>query len=140
MELEIKRLQQNGQDFIPQTVAEAVLVKDSSQILTLDKVLDKKIENITTPVGSGLSSYKQGKSIILTHSNIIDANSLPSPVNIQYDSHGHIVNTSPTQPFILTVDGNQQINYTGIEQQKLDLGDDFKVDEANKIALKWKEL
>lgn len=140
MELEVKKLQQNGKDFVPQTVAEAVLVKDTSQILTLDKVLDKKLENITTPTGSGLQSYKQGKSVILTHSNLIEANNVPSPVNIQYDSHGHIINTTPTQSFILTIDGDSQVNYTGIQEQRLDLGDDFKLDEFNKVALKWKEL
>lgn len=140
MELEIKRLQQNGEDFVPQTVAEAVLVNDTSQVITLDKVLDKKIENISTPTGSGLQSYRQGKSVILTHSNIIEANSEPSPVNIQYDSHGHIINTSPTKSFIITIDSSGQLDYNGKSEQRLDLGDDFKLDEQNKVALKWKEL
>ena len=140
MELKIKQVQQNGETFAPQTVSEAVLVKDNSQILTLDKVLDKKIETISTPTGSGLSSFTQGKSVIITHSNIITSNTEPESLNIQYDSHGHIVNTIPTQPLVLTVDNTQYINYTGNSEQRINLGDDFKVDETNKVALKWKKL
>ena len=41
MELTIKQLKQGGQVFVPQTTAEAVLVKDQTEVLTLDKVLDK---------------------------------------------------------------------------------------------------
>lgn len=140
MELKIKQVQQNGETFAPQTVSEAVLVKDNSQILTLDKVLNKKIETISTPTGSGLSSFSQGKSVIITHSNIITSNTEPESLNIQYDSHGHIVNTTPTQPLILTVDNTQYVNYTGNSEQRVNLGDDFKLDEQNKVALKWKEL
>lgn len=140
MELKIKQVQQNGETFAPQTVSEAVLVKDNNQILTLDKVLNKKIETISTPTGSGLSSFSQGKSVIITHSNIITSNTEPESLNIQYDSHGHIINTTPTQPLILTVDNTQYVNYTGNSEQRVNLGDDFKLDEQNKVALKWKKL
>jgi len=58
-------------------VAEAVLVKHESGIITLNTALDKKIENIITPVGSGLHSYIQDKNVILTHSNTITANDSP---------------------------------------------------------------
>ncbi len=140
MKLGIKRLQQNGEYFVPQTTAEAVLVKDSNQILTLDKLLEKKIESIITPAGSGLNSFSQGKSIILTHSNTITPNQEAEPLNIQFDSHGHIINTSSTQPLILTINDIKYIDYTGKTEQRLDLGNDFRLDENNKLVLKFNKL
>lgn len=41
MQLEIKQLKQGEQIFVPQTIAEAVLIKDE-EVTTLDKVLSKK--------------------------------------------------------------------------------------------------
>ena len=88
MEYVIKQLSQNSQIFFPQTSAEAVLVNDSTDgVITLDKVLNKKIENIVTPAGSGLIAYKQDKSVILTHSNSIETNELLSPNLIKYDNN-----------------------------------------------------
>ena len=78
MELTIKQLKQHGQIFVPQTTAEAVLVKDGEEVITLDNMLEKKIEQIITPAGSGLQAFKQEKNIILTHSNSITANESPS--------------------------------------------------------------
>ena len=90
MELTIKQLTQHGQVFIPQTTAEAVLVNDNGKIITLDSVLKNKIEQIVTPVNSGLNAYKQGQNVILTHSNSITANESPSAVKILYDSIHYI--------------------------------------------------
>ena len=44
MELTIKQLTQHGQIFIPQTTAEAVLVNNNGEIITLDSVLKNKID------------------------------------------------------------------------------------------------
>ena len=43
MNLTIKQLTQNGTIFVPQTVSEAVLVKNGEQVITLDKALARKI-------------------------------------------------------------------------------------------------
>ena len=78
MELTIKQLKQHDQIFVPQTTAEAVLVKDGGEVITLDNILKRKIEQIITPAGSGLQAFKQGSNIILAHSNSITANESPS--------------------------------------------------------------
>lgn len=140
MELTIKQLTQHGQVFIPQTTAEAVLVNNNGEIITLDSVLKNKIEQIVTPVNSGLNAYKQGQNVILTHSNSIIANESPSAVKILYDSNGHIVQTFPTDTMRVTVDNNNYLEYNGQEDKNLMLGSDFGIDENNNIILKWNHL
>ena len=140
MELTIKQLTQHGQVFIPQTTAEAVLVNNNGEIITLDSVLKNKIEQIITPANSGLNAYKQGQNVILTHSNSITANESPSAVKILYDSRGHIVQTSPTDTMRVTVDNNNYLEYNGQEEKNLMLGSDFGIDENNNIILKWNHL
>lgn len=140
MELIIKQLKQNEQIFVPQTTSEAVLVKDGEQIITLDKMLDKKLESIITPVNSGLNAYPQSKSVVLTHSNSIEPNENPTPLNIKYDNRGHIVETSPQGKIIVTVNKKGYIEYNGQEDRAMLLGDDFGIDEENNIILKWNNL
>lgn len=140
MELTIKQLKQHGQIFIPQTTAEAVLVKDGEEIITLDNMLERKVEQVITPAGSGLSAYRQGKNVILTHSNSITANESPSPVKVKYDSRGHIVETIPTSAITVIVDQEGYLQYNGSEDRNLLLGNDFEIDEDNKIILKWNHL
>lgn len=140
MELTIKQLKQHGQIFIPQTTAEAVLVKDGEEIITLDNMLERKVEQVITPAGSGLSAYRQGKNVILTHSNSITANESPSSVKIKYDSRGHIVETIPTSAITVIVDQEGYLQYNGSEDRNLLLGNDFEIDEDNKIILKWNHL
>lgn len=140
MELTIKQLKQHGQIFIPQTTAEAVLVKDGEEIITLDNMLERKVEQVITPAGSGLSAYRQGKNVILTHSNSITANEFPSSVKVKYDSRGHIVETIPTSAITVIVDQEGYLQYNGSEDRNLLLGNDFEIDEDNKIILKWNHL
>lgn len=140
MELTIKQLKQHGQTFIPQTTAEAVLVKDGEEVITLDNMLERKIEQIITPAGSGLQAFKQEKNIILTHSNSITANESPSSVKIKYDNRGHIVEVAPTSNVTVIVDREGYLQYNGSEDRNLLLGNDFGIDEDNKIILKWNHL
>lgn len=140
MELTIKQLKQYGQIFVPQTTAEAVLVKDGEEVITLDNMLERKIEQIITPAGSGLQAFKQEKNIILTHSNSITANKSPSSVKVKYDNRGHIVEVTPTSNVTVIVDQEGYLQYNGSEDRNLLLGNDFGIDEDNKIILKWNHL
>ena len=137
MELTIKQLKQHDQIFVPQTTAEAVLVKDGGEVITLDNILKRKIEQIITPAGSGLQAFKQGSNIILAHSNSVTANESPSSVKIKYDNRGHIVETVPTSDMTVIVDQEGYFQYNGSEDQNLLLGNDFGIDKDNKITLKW---
>lgn len=139
MDLEIKQLKQYNKVFVPQTTAEAVLVKEGTVVYTLDKVLEKKVEQIKTPAGSGLNSYKQGTSIIVTHSNTITANDTPQSVKVKYDNRGHIVETAPVEKLNVIVDNEGYTQYNGDEERNLLFGDDFGIDQ-NKIALKWNNI
>lgn len=143
MELTIKQLKQHGQIFVPQTTAEAVLVKDGKdgkEAITLDNMLERKIEQIITPAGSGLQASKQGSNITLAHSNSITANESPSSVKVKYDSRGHIVEVAPTSEMTVVVDQEGYFQYNGSEDRNLLLGNDFGIDEDNKIILKWNYL
>lgn len=139
MDLSIKQLKQSGKIFVPQTTAEAVLVKKDETIYTLDKVLDTKLEQVITPVGSGLNAYKQGTSIIITHSNTITANNSTQQVKIKYDSSGHIIETSPVSNLNVVVDTEGYIQYNGDTEKNLMFGNDFGIDN-NKISLKWNNI
>lgn len=139
MDLPVKQLKQYGEVFVPQTTAEAVLVKDGTTIYTLDKILEKKVEQIITPAGSGLNAYKQGTSIIVTHSNTITANDSTKAVKVKYDNRGHIVETVPVSNLNVIVDTEGYTQYNGDEERNLAFGDDFGIDN-NKIALKWNNI
>lgn len=140
MELPIKQLKQNGQIFVPQTTAEAVLVKDNSQVITLNTLLERKLETIITPAGSGLTAYPQGKSVIVTHSNSIKANETTESLNIRYDNRGHIVEVAPSGKMRVIVDQDGYMEYDGSADRNVELGDDFGIDENNNIALKWHNI
>lgn len=131
----VKILLANEQVF-PQTVAEAVLVS-KDQVTTLDKILDKKLENIITAQDSGLTSYKQGTSVILTHTNKITPNEEPKPLLVQHDNNGHILNTDPFKKWTIII--NQQVysQYDGSKDAVAQFSDDFKVDDSNNISLTW---
>ena len=140
MEYSIKQLSQNSQVFFPQTSAEAVLVNDTDGVITLDKVLNKKIENIVTPASSGLNAYKQDKSIMLTHSNSIEANEFLSPNLIKYDNRGHIIETAPCGSIQVKIDQEEYIEYNGQSNKEVLMGDDFGIDQNNNIILKWNNI
>ena len=133
----VKVILANDQVF-PQTVAEAVLV-NGNQVTTLDKVLPKKIEQIITPDNSGLTTSKQGTSVIVTHTNKIIPNEAPKSYLIQYDQNGHIVSTEPIKKQITTVNNAVYSQYDGNVDSNINFGDDFTINNNN-ISLRWEDI
>ena len=133
----VKVILANDQVF-PQTVAEAVLV-NGDQVTTLDKVLSKKIEQIITPDNSGLTTSKQGTSVIITHTNKIIPNEAPKPYLIQYDQNGHIISTEPIKKQITTVNNAVYSQYDGNADSNINFGDDFTINNNN-ISLRWEDV
>ena len=134
----VKVILVNDQVF-PQTVAEAVLV-NGNQITTLDKVLPKKIEQIITPNNSGLTTSKQGTSVVVTHTNKIIPNEAPKSYLIQYDQNGHIIRTEPIKKQITTVNNNIYSQYDGNTDSNINFGDDFTINNNNNISLRWEDI
>lgn len=139
MIITLKQLKKSGEIIAPQTIAEAVLVNEQNGIITLKTALDKKIENIITPAGSGLKSYVQDKNVILTHSNTITANNSPQPVLLQYDNCGHIVDTKPLGKLTIFVNKTSYAVLDGTEDKEINFGDDFYTDNNN-IKLNWNNI
>ena len=133
----VKVILANDQVF-PQTVAEAILI-NGDQVTTLDKVLPKKIEQIITPDNSGLATFKQGTSVIVTHTNKIMPNEAPKSYLIQYDQNGHIVSTEPIKKQITTVNNAVYSQYDGNADSNINFGDDFTINNNN-ISLKWDNI
>ena len=133
----VKVILANDQVF-PQTVAEAVLV-NGDQVTTLDKVLPKKIEQIITPDNSGLTTSKQGTSVIVTHTNKIMPNEAPKSYLIQYDQNGHIVSVEPIKKQITTVNNVIYSQYDGNADSNINFGDDFTINNNN-ISLRWENI
>ena len=133
----VKVILANDQVF-PQTVAEAVLV-NGDQVTTLDKVLPKKIEQIITPDNSGLTTSKQGTSVIITHTNKIIPNEAPKSYLIQYDQNGHIVSVEPIKKQITTVNNAIYSQYDGNTDSNINFGDDFTINNNN-ISLRWENI
>ena len=133
----VKVILANDQVF-PQTVAEAVLV-NGDQVTTLDKVLSKKIEQIITPDNSGLTTSKQGTSVIVTHTNKIMPNEAPKSYLIQYDQNGHIISTEPIKKQITTVNNAVYSQYDGNTDSNINFGDDFTINNNN-ISLRWENI
>lgn len=139
MELIIKQLKQDNKVIIPQTTAEAVLVKNNKEIITLDRVLNKKLETITTPAGSGLTTINDGTRVIITHANEITPNQNTKAVLIKHDSRGHIIDTKPMGKLNIVVDSKKYKEIDGESDHTLSMGDDFTVDN-DIIKLKWNNL
>ena len=133
----VKVILANDQVF-PQTVAEAVLV-NGDQVTTLDKVLSKKIEQIITPDNSGLTTSKQGTSVIVTHTNKIIPNEVHKSYLIQYDQNGHIISTEPIKKQITTVNNAVYSQYDGNADSNINFGDDFTINNNN-ISLRWEDI
>ena len=133
----VKVILANDQVF-PQTVAEAVLV-NGDQVTTLDKILPKKIEQIITPDNSGLTTSKQGTSVIVTHTNKIIPNEVPKSYLIQYDQNGHIISTEPIKKQITTVNNAVYSQYDGNADSNINFGDDFIINNNN-ISLRWEDI
>lgn len=137
--MEIKKLKQEGQIFVPLTVSEAVLVNEGGAVITLDKVLKRKIEDIITPAGSGLNAIPSGTTVTIVHTNSIEATSNPQLLKVQYDNRGHITQTSEPDPLIISVNGEGYRQYNGNESINVLMGDDFQTEDG-KIQLRWNNI
>lgn len=140
MNLPLKFLKQNEESFLPITAAEAVMVKHITGVRKLNEVLKMKIEEVVTPVGSGLTSYKIDGGVVVSHSNNID----PSvdelkPKLIKYDNRGHIVETSNFGVLKVTVNSIPYTQYDGSSTSFVNLGDDF-MDSNGNIQIRWNTI
>ena len=140
MALPLKFLKQKEETILPITVSEAVLVKTAAGVKHLDEVLKMKIEEVVTPVGSGLTSQIVDNGVIIYHSNNIN----PSieelkPKLIKYDNRGHITETSDFGKLKITVNDQEYIQYNGSSDKNLQLGDDFENNDG-KIQIRWKTI
>lgn len=140
MALPLKFLKQKGETILPITVSEAVLVKNTTGVKHLDEVLKMKIEEVITPVGSGLTSQRIDNGVIIAHSNNID----PSieelkPKLIKYDNRGHITETSDFGKLKVIVNDKEYSQYNGSSDKYLQLGDDFE-NNNGKIQIRWNTI
>ena len=140
MALPLKFLKQKGETILPITVSEAVLVKNATGVKHLDEVLKMKIEEVITPVGSGLTSQIIDNGVIIAHSNNID----PSieelkPKLIKYDNRGHIIETSDFGKLKVIVNNEEYSQYNGSSDKYLQLGDDFE-NNNGKIQIRWNTI
>ena len=140
MALPLKFLKQKGETILPITVSEAVLVKNATGVKHLDEVLKMKIEEVITPVGSGLTSQRIDNGVIIAHSNNIN----PSieelkPKLIKYDNRGHITETSDFGELQITVNDEKYTQYNGSTNKYLQLGDDFE-NNNGKIQIRWNTI
>lgn len=140
MNLPIKFLKQNEEPFLPVTAAEAVMVNHVTGVRRLDEVLKFKIEEVVTPVGSGLTSYRLNDGVVIAHSNNID----PSvdelkPKIIKYDNRGHIIEASDFGKLKVTVNGNLHKQYDGSAETFIHFGEDF-MDSNGYIQIRWNNL
>ena len=140
MNYPLKFLKQEGQPFLPVTAAEAVMVNHTTGVKRLDEFLKFKIEEVVTPVGSGLTSYRSGGAVYIAHSNNID----PSvdelkPKLIKYDNRGHLIETSDFGQLKVIVNGNQHVQYDGSTTAYVRLGEDF-MDSNGYIQIRWNNL
>ena len=140
MNYPLKFLKQEDQPFLPITSAEAVMVKHGSGVIKLDDALKRKIEEVVTPVCSGLTSYPIDNGVVVTHSNNIN----PSvdelkPKLIKYDNSGHLVETSDFGQLKVIVNNNQHVQYDGSTTAFIRLGEDF-MDSNGYIQIRWNNL
>ena len=140
MALPLKFLKQKGETILPITVSEAVLVKTTTGVKHLDDVLKMKIEEVITPVGSGLTSQRIDNGVIIVHSNNIN----PSieelkPKLIKYDNRGHITETSDFGNLNIIVNDEKYAQYNGSSDKSLQLGDDFE-NNNGKIQIRWNTI
>ena len=140
MNYPLKFLKQEDQPFLPITAAEAVMVKRGSGVKRLDDILKMKIEEVVTPIGSGLTSYPVDNGVVVTHSNNID----PSvdelkPKLIKYDNRGHLIETSDFGQLNVIVNNNQHVQYNGSTTAFIRLGEAF-IDSNGYIQIRQTNL
>ena len=140
MALPLKFLKQKGETILPITVSEAVLVKNATGVKHLDEVLKMKIEEVITPVGSGLTSQIIDNGVIIAHSNNIDSSIEElKPKLIKYDNRGHITETSDFGKLKVIVNDEEYSQYNGSSDKYLQLGDDFE-NNNGKIYIRWNTI
>ena len=140
MSLPLKFLKQKEETILPITASEAVLVKTATGVKHLDDVLKMKIEEVVTPVGSGLTSQRIDNRVIIYHSNNIN----PSieelkPKLIKYDNRGHITETADFGKLKVIVNDEEYSQYNGSSDKYLQLGDDFE-NNNGKIQIRWNTI
>ena len=140
MALPLKFLKQKGETILPITVSEAVLVKNATGVKHLDEVLKMKIEEVITPVGSGLTSQIIDNGVIIYHSNNINPSidELNSKL-INYDNRGYITVTSDFGNLNIIVNDEKYTQYNGSSNKNLQLGDDFE-NNNGKIQIRWNTI
>lgn len=137
MNIPLKFLKQNSEPFVPVTTAEAVMVEHVTGVKRLDEVLKFKIEEIVTPVGSGLTSYRSNAGVTIAHSNLINPSTEElKPKLIKYDSRGHLVETADVGTLKVKVNNNNYVDYNGSTSSVINLGDDFQ-DNNGEIQIRW---
>lgn len=140
MNLPLKILKQNEESFVPVTTAEAVMVKNNAGVRRLDEVLNLKIEGVSTPAGSGLTSHIQDKVIVVTHSvNNLTPNNTPEPKLIQYNNTGHVIGTANFGVATVKIKNDNYATYNGSSDSTIQFGDDFKNENGN-IQIDWNNL
>lgn len=150
MELTIKLLQQNNENFVPLTVSEAVLVKHEDSVKTLAKVLQVKLEKVTTDNDDSLTVSTNSNVLTVKHkqrfteesdTGLLESPALIklTPVLIRHDKFGHVAETAPVKKLIVNVQDQEYINHDGSEEKSVNFGDDFTIKD-NKIVLNWNNL
>ena len=129
----IKQLQQQGKDFAPRTVAEAVLVHHNAKVIRLDQALSEKLENIES---DEFNITKEGTKVTITHKNNIIPQPVPKATLMSFDSSGHITHAMPTQALKVVVNNVDYTAYDGNQEASINLGDDFE-NKNNLIGLRW---
>lgn len=141
MNLPLKFLSQNSEPFVPVTTAEAVMVLHPTGVKRLDQVLNFKIEEIVTPAGSGLTSYRQNNgAVLVAHSNNITPSTEEfKPKLIKYDNRGHIVDTQDVGQLKVVINGTAYQQYDGSQEKFISFGADFMNDDGD-IQIRWYDL
>lgn len=107
------------------------MVKHTTGVRRLDEVLKVKIEEVVTPVGSGLTSYNSDGRVLIAHSNIINPSTEElKPKLIKYDNRGHLVETADFGKLRVTVNNQPYVEYDGSSSTFLQMGDDFLDDNG----------
>lgn len=137
--MKIVKLYLGNNQVIPQTTAEAVAVLDKGQVLTLDKVLNKKLEKVTPVENSGITILENGINITIDHTNKVEPLLTPKAKIIAYDSNGHITQSKDLGKHTILVNDNVITEYTGNEDKQTEFGDDFTIKDS-RIQLQWNNI
>ena len=136
MNTEVRRLKQGTTVFFPQTVADAVIVKDGSEVTTLKEVINRKVSIINSKANSGIIVSRTGTSVDISHTNQVTPIEAIQPMQIAFDNNGHITNTLPLGKLVIMANSEKVLEADGTSDQELIFGDDFQKDN-NIITLRW---